>query len=95
MVVTFLEIKIELYETGGLKYRRKIANSIKERLKKLNLSLLDTSSEYTKEIELTAVFLSPDNSFKEKTKANPFDSGKFKSRYHLLFIFCVSILKRL
>jgi ACT domain-containing protein len=41
----------------SLKGRRKILSSIKERMKKLNISLLDISGKYSKEGQLAAVFL--------------------------------------
>lgn len=49
---------MELPEVHSLKGRRSVLNSLKEKLKKFNVSLLDISSEYAKEADIAFVFLS-------------------------------------
>lgn len=48
----------ELHEVHSLKGRRSVLNSLKEKLKKFNVSLLDISGEYAKEADIAFVFLS-------------------------------------
>ena len=57
MLVAVVHITFELPEVCGLKERRKYLNSIKERLKNFNVSVLDISKEYPKEGELALSFL--------------------------------------
>ena len=57
MLVAVVHITFELPEVCGLKERRKYLNSIKERLKNFNVSVLDISKEYPKEGELVLSFL--------------------------------------
>ena len=49
MVIVNLIADFELPFVFSLKERRKILNSIKEKLKKFNVSVLDISGEYPKE----------------------------------------------
>ena len=49
---------MELPEVHSLKGRRAVLNSLKEKLKKFNVSLLDISGEYAKEADISFVFLS-------------------------------------
>ena len=58
MYIVNLLITIELPFVEGKKGRRKITSSIKERLSKLNLSILDISDEYPKEAQIAISFLS-------------------------------------
>lgn len=86
MQIVLLEIKIDLHMTGGLKYRRKIANSIKDRLKKLNLSIIDISTEYSKEIELAVVYVSPTMEIKDSIKqaiVDILDLGSYEYEYEI------------
>lgn len=46
----------ELPYVFSLKERRKIVNSVKDRLKKFNVSVLDISGEYPKEASIAVVF---------------------------------------
>ncbi len=55
MIIGNLLIRIELPYVESLKGRRSVTNRIKEALKKLNVSVLDVSSEYPKEAELAVV----------------------------------------
>ena len=57
MLISIVHITFELPEVYGLKQRRKYLNSIKERLKSFNISVLDISKEYPKEGELALSFL--------------------------------------
>ncbi|MCK9162138.1 MAG: DUF503 family protein [Arcobacteraceae bacterium] len=63
MIICHMVLSVDLYDIDGLKGRRKIVNSIKDRLKPLNLSLLDISGSYSKEAELALVFLAPNQAF--------------------------------
>jgi uncharacterized protein YlxP (DUF503 family) len=56
MVIVNLIVDFELPFVFSLKERRKILNSIKEKLKKFNLSILDLSNEYPKEATLAIVY---------------------------------------
>jgi len=70
VIITSLIVDFELPFVFSLKDRRKIINSIKDKLKKFNLSILDISSEYPKEATLAICYLShnmPDaKQYKEK-----------------------------
>ncbi len=58
MILVNMQISLYLPYATSLKGRRKVINSIKERLKKLNISILDVSREYVKEGELAIAYLS-------------------------------------
>lgn len=60
MIVCTMYLHFDLPEVHSLKGRRSILNSLKERLKSFNVSVLDISSEYPKEASLALAFLSPD-----------------------------------
>lgn len=60
MIVCTMYLQFELIEVHSLKGRRSILNSLKERLKSFNVSVLDISSEYPKEATIAVAFLSPD-----------------------------------
>jgi len=57
MVIVNLIADFELPFVFSLKERRKIVNSIKDKLKKFNVSVLDISGEYPKEASLAVCFL--------------------------------------
>ena len=59
MILAYIQITIDLPYTQSLKGRRKVINSIKEKLKKGNMSILDISGEYPKEASLAIALLSP------------------------------------
>lgn len=63
MVIGNLFIRIELPYVESLKGRRSVLNRIKEALKKLNVSVLDISSEYAKEAELAVVYAAANEKF--------------------------------
>ena len=58
MTLTYANLRIDLPFVSSKKGRRAIINSIKDRLNKLNCSLLDISGEYPKEAEIAISFLS-------------------------------------
>ena len=60
MMLVSCHLHIELPEVHSLKGRRAVLNSLKEKLKKFNLSVLDLSGEYAKEADVAFVFLSHD-----------------------------------
>jgi uncharacterized protein YlxP (DUF503 family) len=57
MVIVNLITDFELPFAFSLKDRRKIINSIKDKLKKFNVSVLDISGEYPKEASIAICFL--------------------------------------
>lgn len=58
MTNTLLTINFQIQNPNGLKGRRKIVNSLKDKLKnRFNISILDISSEYPKEATLALSFL--------------------------------------
>ena len=60
MILAYIQIDITLPYVSSLKGRRKIIHSIKERLRKLNCSILDISREYAKEAALAIALLAHD-----------------------------------
>ena len=60
MIVCTMYLHLDLPDVHSLKGRRSILNSLKERLKTFNVSVLDISSEYPKEATIALAFLSPD-----------------------------------
>lgn len=60
MILCHCTLHLELPHVHSLKGRRSITNSIKERLKTFNLSVMDISGEYPKEADIAFVFLTPD-----------------------------------
>ncbi len=73
MTLSNCNIHIELPEVSSLKGRRAVLNSIKEKLKSFNVSILDISGEYAKEGDIAFVYLSPDSrsaaQYREKIEA--------------------------
>ena len=61
MIINSCIIHLELPYVNGLKGRRAIVNSIKDKLKKLNLSILDISGEYVKEADIAICYLAPNS----------------------------------
>lgn len=56
MVIVNLITDFDLPYVFSLKERRKILNSIKNKLKKFNVSVLDISGEYPKEASIAIVY---------------------------------------
>ncbi len=78
MLLINMQIIIDLPYIESLKGRRKIIHSIKDRLSRYNLSILDISSEYAKEAELAIAFLSLNQKeFSKKIKSIENSLDKF------------------
>ena len=60
MILCNCHLHMELPEIHSLKGRRAVLNSLKEKLKAFNVSVLDLSGEYAKEADVAFVFLSHD-----------------------------------
>lgn len=60
MILCNCHLHMELPDISSLKGRRAVLNSLKEKLKSFNVSVLDLSGEYAKEADVVFVFLSPD-----------------------------------
>ena len=56
MIIVNMIVDFELPFVFSLKERRKVLNSLKDKLKKFNISILDISSEYPKEGSVAIVF---------------------------------------
>ena len=61
MLICNCNIHLDLPEVQSLKGRRSVLNSLKEKLKKFNVSVLDLSGEYAKEADVAFVFLTPNS----------------------------------
>jgi hypothetical protein len=61
MIICHCDLHFELPHAHSLKGRRSITNSIKEKLKSFNVSVMDVSGEYPKEADIALVFLTPDS----------------------------------
>ena len=57
MFIVNLQLNLFLPYAHSLKGRRKIVHSLKERLSRHNLSILDLSGEYVKEADIAIAFL--------------------------------------
>ena len=60
MIICHCDIHLELPHIHSLKGRRSVVNSLKERLKAFNVSVMDVSGDYPKEADIAFVFLTPD-----------------------------------
>jgi uncharacterized protein YlxP (DUF503 family) len=70
MIICNCILHIELPYVQSLKGRRSVTNSIKEKLKAFNLSVLDVSGEYVREADIAFVFLSQ----------NPLGSAQYREK---------------
>ncbi|WP_309495217.1 DUF503 family protein [Sulfurovum sp.] len=61
MIICSCILHLELPHVQSLKGRRSVTNSMKEKLKAFNLSVMDISGEYAKEADIAFVFLSPNS----------------------------------
>ena len=91
MVIVNILIEFELPLARSLKGRRAILNSLKSKLKKLNVSILDLSGEYSKEASLAIAFLAFDeahaNSYIQKIESflyKHFPEYSFDINYEIL-----------
>ena len=57
MILIYADLTIDLPHVTSKKGRRAILNSLKERLGRMNASVLDLSGEYPKEARLALAFL--------------------------------------
>jgi len=57
MTLSHAILRLELPEAHSLKGRRRIVNSLKERLKAFNISVLDVSGSYVREAEIALAWL--------------------------------------
>ena len=58
MIICSCILHLDLPHVQSLKGRRSVTNSMKEKLKAFNLSVIDISGEYAKEADIAFVFLS-------------------------------------
>ena len=58
MIICSCIIHLELPYVTSLKGRRSVVNSVKEKLKAFNVSVIDISAEYAKEADVAFVFVS-------------------------------------
>jgi uncharacterized protein YlxP (DUF503 family) len=70
MIICNCILHLDLPQVVSLKGRRAITNSLKEKLKQFNLSLLDISGSYAKEADIAFVYLSP----------NPRTSSQYRNK---------------
>lgn len=61
MIICSCILHLDLPYVQSLKGRRSVTNSIKEKLKSFNVSVLDVSGEYAKEADIAFTFLSPNS----------------------------------
>ena len=61
MIICSCILHLELPHVESLKGRRSVTNSMKEKLKAFNVSVMDISGEYAKEADIAFVFLSPNS----------------------------------
>ncbi|MCF6201681.1 MAG: DUF503 family protein [Hydrogenimonas sp.] len=66
MTLTYATLTLDLPLIETKKGRRAVTNSIKERLKNMNCSVLDLSLEYPKEAAIAIAFLSENESSAHK-----------------------------
>jgi uncharacterized protein YlxP (DUF503 family) len=91
MVIVNLIVDFELPFVFSLKERRKILNSIKEKLKKFNLSILDLSNEYPKEATLAIVYAAHNEKQAAEIRRNV-EEFLFRNFPEIEFIFDVEII---
>jgi uncharacterized protein len=60
MLICHCTLHVELPGVQSLKGRRSVTNSLKEKLKAFNVSVMDISGEYPKAADVALVFLTPD-----------------------------------
>ena len=59
MILCNCLLHLDLPHVSSLKGRRAVTNSLKEKLKAFNLSVLDVSGEYIREADIAFVYLTP------------------------------------
>jgi len=91
MVIVNLIADFDLPFVFSLKERRKILNSIKQKLKKFNVSVLDLSGEYPKTASLAIVYASA-NTQKAYEIKTTIEEYLFRHFPEIEFIFDVEII---
>lgn len=91
MVIVNLIADFDLPFVFSLKERRKIVNSIKDRLKKFNVSVLDISDEYPKEASIAIVFAAHNEKIAGEIKRN-IEEFLFKNFPEIEFVFDAEII---
>jgi len=66
MVLVYGSIYISMPQVETIKGKRAVVNSLKDKLKSKNISLLDISSSYNKEAEVAFAFLVTDQKAKQR-----------------------------
>ncbi|HIQ51341.1 MAG TPA: DUF503 domain-containing protein [Nautiliaceae bacterium] len=91
MVIVNLTIDFALPFVFSLKERRKVINSIKDKLKKFNISILDISGEYPKEASMAIAFLAHNEKQAGKIKKS-IEDFLFRNFPEIEFIFDYEII---
>ena len=91
MVIVNLIADFDLPFVFSLKERRKIVNSIKDRLKKFNVSVLDISDEYPKEASIAIIFAAHNEKIAGEIKRN-IEEFLFKHFPEIEFMFDAEII---
>ncbi|AZV46248.1 DUF503 domain-containing protein [Nautilia sp. PV-1] len=91
MVIVNLIADFDLPFVFSLKERRKIVNSIKDRLKKFNVSVLDISDEYPKEASIAIIFAAHNEKIAGEIKRN-IEEFLFKNFPEIEFVFDAEII---
>ncbi|WP_457606308.1 DUF503 family protein [Nitratifractor sp.] len=60
MILVHGVLHLELPEAHSLKGRRRVVNALKERLRRMNLSVIDLSGAYVREADLAFAYLAHD-----------------------------------
>jgi len=91
MVIVNLIADFELPFVFSLKERRKILNSIKGKLRKFNVSVLDISGEYPKEASLAVVYAAHNEKLAGEIKASV-EEFLFKNFPEIEFFFSYEVI---
>ena len=91
MVIVNLIADFDLPFVFSLKERRKIVNSIKDKLKKFNVSIIDISGEYPKEASIAIVFASHNEKLARETQRR-IEEFLYKNFPEIEFYFDVDLI---
>jgi len=91
MIIASLIVEFELPFVHSLKERRKVINSIKDKLKKFNISTLDISSEYPKEATLAIAYLAHNEKQANQIEKN-IEEFLFKNFPEIEFFFSLELI---
>ena len=78
MVITSIVVDFEMLDATSLKDRRKVINSIRDKLKKFNISFLDISREYPKEASFAICYITHNEAMAKEIKQK-IDSFLYKN----------------